>query len=34
MSQGKIIVSLKSEKKYNSFCPLCEENYEAHTDME
>lgn len=33
MSQGKIIVSLQNEKKYNSFCPLCEESYESITEM-
>lgn len=32
MSQGKIILSLVSEKKYNSFCPLCEESYVDFTE--
>ena len=33
MAKGLIIISLDKNKKYNSFCPLCEESYEAFTDM-
>jgi len=31
--KGLLLISLDKSKKVNSYCPLCEEAYEAFTDM-
>lgn len=33
MARNLLILSMDKNRKYNSFCPLCEESYEAITDM-
>jgi len=32
MAKGLIIISLEKDRKFNSFCPLCEERYVDITD--
>ena len=33
MAKNLVILSLEKNPKYHSFCPLCEESFEAMTDM-
>jgi len=32
MAKGEIIISLDKNRRFNSFCPLCEEHYQDYTD--
>jgi hypothetical protein len=32
MARNEIIISLDKDRRYNSFCPLCEESYVDFTD--
>ena len=33
MARNEIIISLDKDRRYNSFCPLCEESYVDFTDL-
>ena len=33
MAKNQIIISLDKDRRYNSFCPQCEESYMDFTDL-